>query len=104
MAGIVGLRNLCSPALFYLVISMIAIFTMVVQNAYTSPDIYCLGNFTCSANKTIIILTSIIYALFWTWILNIICSAGATYVSWFLVLLPFLLFFVALLSFMFFNM
>lgn len=104
MSGIVGLRNLCSPALFYLILSFISIFTMILQNSYTSPDIYCLGNYSCSANKTVIILISIVYAVFWTWILNIICSAGASYVSWILVLLPFLLFFVGLLYFMFLNM
>lgn len=96
MAGIVGLRNLCSPAMFYLIISFISILTMVVQNFYTNPDIYCLGNYSCNANKTLVIITSIAYALFWTWILNLICNAGATYIAWFLVLLPFLLFFIGL--------
>ena len=101
MPNIVGLRRICPPALFYLVISMISIITMMYQNYYTSPDLYCLGNYSCSANKTVIILLSIVYALFWTWILNILCDAGASYLSWFLVLLPFLLFFIVLLSFVF---
>ena len=31
--------------------------------------------------------------LFWTWVLNIICKAGYKWVSWLLVLLPFILIF-----------
>lgn len=104
MVDIVGFRNLCSPAHFYFFISLISIFVMIYQNNNGRSDIYCLGEYMCNGDKTVIILTSIIYMLFWTWVLNIICRAGATYVAWFLVLLPFLLFFVALLSYMFMNM
>lgn len=103
MVDIVGFRNLCTPAHFYFFISLISIFVMIYQNNNGITDVYCLGDYTCNGNKTLIILTSIIYMLFWTWVLNIICRSGATYVAWFLVLLPFLLFFVALLSFMFMN-
>jgi hypothetical protein len=103
MEKIVGLKNLCAPAQFYLVISLISIFMMIYQNYNGNTEIYCLGEYSCNGNKTIIILTSIVYMLFWTWVLNIICSAGASYVSWFLVLLPFLLFFIVLLLFMFSN-
>jgi hypothetical protein len=34
------------------------------------------------------------YVLLWTWILNLICKAGVPGLSWFLLLLPFLLMFV----------
>lgn len=104
MPGIPSLRDLCAPASFYLIISLISIVTMIVQNSYTSSDIYCLGNYSCSGNKISIILTSIIYALFWTWVLNIICKGGGEIVAWFLVLLPFLLFFIMLLSYMAMNL
>jgi len=104
MVDIVGFRNLCSPAHFYFVISLISIVVMIYQNNNSTGNVYCLGEYTCNGNKTFIIIASIIYMLFWTWILNIICRAGATYVAWFLVLLPFLMFFIALLSFMFMNM
>lgn len=104
MTDIVGFRNLCTPAHFYFFISLISIFVMIYQNNHSRADIYCLGEYMCNANKTVVIFTSIIYMLFWTWVLNIICRAGASYVAWILVLLPFLLFFVALLSFMFMNM
>ena len=37
-----------------------------------------------------------VYIIFWTFILNAICKAGYKSISWFLVLLPFLLLAVAL--------
>lgn len=104
MVNIVGLKNLCPPALFYLVLSGITILIMVIQNYSTADDMYCLGNYTCSGNKVAIILTSIVYALFWTWVLNLICDAGASYISWILVLLPFLLFFISLVVLIFMKM
>lgn len=92
--NIVGIRRLCTPAYVYLVISMIAIVVMGYQN-YHNVDVYCIGNYSCSnTNITLIFVIKIFYVLFWTWILNIICSAGATNVAWFLVLFPFILFFI----------
>ena len=37
-----------------------------------------------------------LYVAFWTFVLDSICKAGHKRVSWFLVILPFLLFFVLL--------
>jgi uncharacterized protein (DUF58 family) len=36
----------------------------------------------------------ILYAAFWTFILNILCSYGYSQLAWFLLLLPFILFFI----------
>ena len=36
----------------------------------------------------------LLYILFWTWILNLMCKAGATEIAWFLVLLPLIIFFL----------
>jgi len=38
-----------------------------------------------------------IYILFWTWILNLVCAAGAPGIAWFLVLLPFIVLFATIL-------
>jgi uncharacterized membrane protein len=35
--------------------------------------------------------------LFWTWVLNLMCKDGHSEVAWFLVLLPFVIFFMILL-------
>ena len=98
--AIVGLRKLCTPAYVYLIISVIAIILMAIQN-YHNVDIYCLGNYSCKTNTALVFVVKIIYVLFWTWILNIICSAGATNVAWFLVLFPFILLFILLIMILF---
>jgi hypothetical protein len=92
--AIVGLKNLCTPSYVYLVISMIALVVMIVQN-FGNIDKYCVGSYTCDVSSTFLIFAiKTLYILFWTWILNLICRAGAPSVAWFLVLLPFILFFV----------
>jgi hypothetical protein len=92
----IGLKNLCPPALVYLIISTIVLFVLGIQN-YNNSDIYCLGMYSCNtSNIRFIFLFKIIYVLFWTWVLNIICRGGAPGVAWFLVLLPYILFFILL--------
>jgi len=94
--AIAGLRNLCTPSYVYLVISMIALFIMLFQNI-GNVNLYCLGSYSCSVGSTtLIFVIKILYILFWTWILNLICRAGATNIAWFLVLFPFILMFVLL--------
>ena len=99
--AIVGLRNLCTPAYVYLVISVIALVVMVFQNV-GNVNMYCLGSYSCSVtNTTLVFLIKVVYIAFWTWILNLICKAGAPNLAWFLVLLPFVLMFVFLALVMF---
>jgi hypothetical protein len=91
-----GKQYLCTPAYVYLVISVIALVVMIFQNM-GSKQVYCLGLYECDTqNVTMIFAIKILYVLFWTWILNLICNQGYTTVSWILVLLPFILFFVLL--------
>ena len=86
--------NLCKPAKLYLVISVIALVVMFVQNL-NNNNVYCLGNFKCDVpSVTVIFVVKMLYVIFWTWILNIICKQGYTNVSWLLVLLPFILLFI----------
>ena len=100
--AVVGIRKLCTPAYVYLVISIIAILVMAYQNYHNPANVYGLGVHSCNnTNITLIFVIKIIYVLFWTWLLNIICNAGATYVAWFLVLFPFILFFIFLSLLMF---
>jgi hypothetical protein len=47
-----------------------------------------------------IFIIKVVYILFWTWILNLICSAGAPGVAWFLVLLPLIVFFILIAAFL----
>lgn len=96
--AVAGLKNLCTPASIYLGISLIAIFIMGIQNYISgSANVYCLGSYSCVVSSTVLVfMIKLIYVLFWTWILNLICRAGAPGLSWLLVLFPFILFFVLL--------
>lgn len=91
-----GLRKLCTPAYVYLVISVIFIIIAAIQN-YGNINVYCLGSYSCDVSSTLLIfIIKLLYVLFWTWILNLICRAGYSGVSWFLLLLPILLVFILL--------
>lgn len=96
--AVIGLKDLCSPAIFYLAVSSITILMMFYQN-YANVDVYCLGVFSCKPQISIyvIFITMILVVLFWTWILNIICHNGSTTIAWFLVLLPYIVFLIMLL-------
>lgn len=91
---LVGLRNLCTPAYVYLVISIITILVIGIQN-FGRKNVYCLGPYSCNTpNSSTFFILKVIYVLFWTWILNIICKSGYETVSWVLVLLPYVLMFL----------
>ena len=92
--SIAGLRNLCTPSYVYLVISIIILIVMMIQN-YSFSDTYCLGSYSCNVSSTMMIfIIKILYILFWTWILNLMCRAGAPTFAWFLVLFPIVLMFL----------
>ena len=89
-----SLKELCTPALVYFIISMFALAIVFLQNIGNSNS-YHLGSFSCRVPNTMIVfIVKVIYVLFWTWILNLICKDGHTGISWLLVLLPFILLFV----------
>lgn len=96
-------KNLCTPAYVYLVISFIAIVVIAIQN-YANSDTYCLGNYTCNNTDTVFIfIFKIIWVIFWTWLLNVICSRGGAtgrYIAWALVLIPYVIIFVFISYFM----
>ena len=88
------LSQLCTPSLIYFVISVLGLTISIIQN-FGNNGMYTLGTFTCQVPSTILVfVVKIIYILFWTWILNLICKDGQSGIAWFLVLLPFILLFV----------
>ena len=100
--AVVGLRNLCTPAYIYLGISVFTLLMIGIQNL-GNDNAYCLGSYSCyTKNKVTIFIMKIIYVLFFTWILNILCKSGYETVSWLLVLLPYVLMFL-LISLMFLS-
>jgi hypothetical protein len=88
------LKKMCNPAFVYLVISVASILIIALQNV-GNTDKYCIGLYECYVPNTFVVfLFKILYVLFWTFILNVLCKGGYKNVAWFLVLLPFILLFV----------
>jgi|688.fasta_scaffold18082_3 hypothetical protein len=84
---------LCSPALVYLAISFVALLISWVQN-HQNTNTYSAGNISCPVQNTAyVFILKILWFLFWTWVLNLLCTNGYTTVAWVLVAVPFLVFF-----------
>ena len=90
------IKKLCTPAYVYLVISVVAIVVLMFQNC-GNVDSYCIVNYEFPVpNTALIFFIKFLYVAFWTFILDSICKAGYKQFSWFLVIFPFILFFVLL--------
>jgi hypothetical protein len=88
------LKDLCTPAAIYFIISIIGLVIVILQNLGNSNR-YSIGNFSCIVPSTIFIfIIKFIYIVFWTYILNLVCKDGHPGISWLLVLLPWILLFV----------
>ena len=97
------LSELCTPSYVYFIISIICLAIIAIQNIGNSK-LFSLGSFSCQVPSTIaIFLIKLVYIMFWTWILNLMCKDGHIGVAWFLVLLPFILMFVILGSVMIYQ-
>tara|TARA_Y100000389_G_C17437904_1_gene506691 strand:- start:55 stop:378 length:324 start_codon:yes stop_codon:yes gene_type:complete len=98
------IKELCTPAAIYFIISTVTLALIAFQNMGNTNK-FCLGTYACDVPSTMIVFVlEILYILFFTWILHLICKAGYTNISWILLLLPYILFFVLLALFMFGKM
>ena len=88
------LKELCTPAMIYFVISITSLIMVLFQNLGNSNS-YNIGSFSCRVpNTALVFVAELIYVLFWTYVLNLICKDGHASLSWLLVLLPWILLFV----------
>ena len=93
MAFPTKLSQLCSPSYVYLIVSVLAIAISAIQN-FGNNKKYNLGMFSCRVPSCLaIFMFKILYILFWTWVLNLMCKDGHSGIAWFLVLLPFIMLF-----------
>ena len=92
--GNFDLTQMCTPATIYFVISLISLILIGVNNVENNDKI-CIGNYNCYVgnNATIFILNAI-YILFWTFVLDLMCKSGYSSLSWFVLLLPFIIIFI----------
>ncbi len=89
-----SLKELCSPAMIYFLISIISLAVVLFQNLGNSNS-YNIGSFSCRVpNTAVVFIVKLMYVLFWTYVLNLICKDGHTSLSWLLVLLPWILLFL----------
>ena len=102
-------QDLCTPAKIYFTLAIIymigAYFSMNKFSNFMQANQSKLHPAMNSLNSSVqqstngISLVNILFTLFWTWVLNRLCSAGYIRVSWFLVLFPYLLLFIALIAY-----
>lgn len=98
MDGVVSkVQSLCTPALVFFVISVVSLFVMIFDNLENTRT-YCVGNVSCNVpNTSMIFIVEILFLVFWTWLLNFICSRGYPGVAWFILLFPYILLFMVVL-------
>ena len=87
-------------------ISAIGILALLAQNGAGRSNQYVVGSYRVQLqhNNAVLFVFKILYIVIWTWLLNKLCSAGYKDISWFLVLLPFILFFILVALLMLGNM
>jgi len=90
-------RHLCTPALLYFVFGILWMLMSLMQN-YHHSSAYTLGFHTTSVPSTFMVLViQLVYVMFWTYVLNLICADGHSTFAWLMVLFPILLQLVLLL-------
>jgi hypothetical protein len=75
-------KSLCLPSKVYFVLAVVGVLLTVIF-----PSIF--GNVSVFMQ-----LLHLVYIVFWTWVLQLICRAGYKFISWVLVLAPFVLMFI----------
>ena len=91
-----SLKELCNPALFYFVVSIVGLLLVVFQNMGTNSELMIGSSVLNVENSPVVFIVKLLYIFFWTWILNLICKDGHPGISWMLVFLPLIL--IALLA------
>ena len=92
------LKELCTPAFIYFTLSMFTLIVIVVQNIMKNGE-FCVGHLSCPSSnvmKLMVLSVEILYIVFWTWILTLICKSGYKSIAWAIVLFPFVLMFLLL--------
>lgn len=85
--------KLCNPSKYYLIISLLILMIIAFHEQYNF-SIICINDNCNKKNTKWIIPIKILYILFWTFILNVLCMYGYESISWILLLFPYVLFFI----------
>ena len=68
--------NLCTPAFVYFIVS----FIYLIINSFTNFNIMS-------------IIFNIVIIMFWSFLLNFLCSMGYSIIAWLIIILPFFILF-----------
>lgn len=84
-----SVMKLCTPSKIYFFVAVILLFlSFVIDMRNKDKDKVCLGKLKCKS-KPLYYLLNVLFIVFWSWILNKLCSYGWVKLSWFLLLTPF---------------
>jgi hypothetical protein len=96
--------KMCTPAQIYLIVSVImmilsyfgmtAISQQLTINQSSHPALHSL-NFTYQKDSNTSYIVQAVFIVLWTWLLSYLCNKGYSELSWFLVLLPWVLMLLA---------
>lgn len=96
--------KLCTPAQIYLIISFVlvilsyfglnAVSQQITLNQSNNSFLQSL-NFTYQKDTKTSYVVQVLFIVLWTWLLSYLCRKGFSNLSWFLVLLPWVLMFLA---------
>jgi hypothetical protein len=96
--------KLCTPAQIYLIVSFIlmvlsyfglnAISQQITLNQSNSSFLQSL-NFTYQKDARTSYVVQAVFIVVWTWVLSYLCNKGFSNLSWFLILFPWILMFLA---------
>jgi hypothetical protein len=96
--------KLCTPAQIYLIVSFIlivlsyfglnAISQQITLNQSNNSFLQSL-NFTYQKDARTSYVVQAVFIVLWTWVLSYLCKKGFSNLSWFLILLPWVLMFLA---------
>ena len=92
------IKGLCKPAKFYLYLSIAGIVMSIIQNMrrFDNSNYKC-GSFSVNVPSVMLIFAfKIVYVVFWTYVLNLLCKDNNVRLAWLLVLFPIILLFVIL--------
>ena len=90
-------KSLCTPSFTYMIFSLIGLILMGIQNIDGKDSLLCVGDYNCQVgNKSVFFILHGLYILFWTFILDLLCKAGYSNLSWIILLIPILVFFIVL--------
>ena len=91
-----AVRNLCTPAFVYFMVSAGFIAATILQNLIAGNNSkYLLGTFECPVvNCAMVFVAKLVYVAFWTWMLDLMCRDGHSAIAWIILLFPLIMMFL----------